>query len=147
MLRIRRNIRSESILFFPRNIIDDDTLTTGGRIRVLFDFDHPYLVGFHSARSDDISPSGAGAHDQMGYGPDPAEQAAARNLTMDYYQHPAKLSDPNLPYERFYDLYSLGVVLLELGGWGTIVEKMHPGSPYDMAERIRNLVTGAKLNR
>lgn len=36
-------------------------------------------------------------------------------MTSSYYQHPAKCTNPRLPYVPMYDLYSLGCVLLEIG--------------------------------
>lgn len=135
-----RNIRSESILFFPKGAINDSTPIEGGHTR--YDFAHPYLVGFNTARSDSNETTG-----HHHYPPTPLAQAAARNLTLDYYQHPAKLANPSLPYERFYDLYSLGVVLLELGAWRTLALDLHQGGqhPYDVMNRIRSLVTDLKI--
>jgi hypothetical protein len=38
-------------------------------------------------------------------------------FTLDYYQHPAKHADPKRPYRHAYDVYSLGILLLEVGLW------------------------------
>jgi len=38
-------------------------------------------------------------------------------FTLDYYQHPAKHADPMRQYRHAYDVYSLGVLLLEVGLW------------------------------
>ncbi|VUC32798.1 unnamed protein product [Clonostachys rosea] len=38
-------------------------------------------------------------------------------FTLDYYQHPAKHADPKRTYRHAYDVYSLGILLLEIGLW------------------------------
>lgn len=38
-------------------------------------------------------------------------------FTLDYYQHPAKHADPMRQYRHAYDVYSLGILLLEVGLW------------------------------
>ena len=48
------------------------------------------------------------------------EQTKATNIsgfTLDYYQHPAKHADPKRMYRHAYDVYSLGILLLEVGLW------------------------------
>ncbi|KAM0524545.1 hypothetical protein ACHAPE_000642 [Trichoderma viride] len=43
-------------------------------------------------------------------------------FTLDYYQHPAKHADPKRQYRHAYDVYSLGVLLLEIGLWEKLKE-------------------------
>lgn len=38
-------------------------------------------------------------------------------FTLDYYQHPAKHADPKRLYRHAYDVYSLGILLIEVGLW------------------------------
>lgn len=38
-------------------------------------------------------------------------------FTLDYYQHPAKHANPRCRYRHAYDVYSLGIVLIEIGLW------------------------------
>jgi hypothetical protein len=38
-------------------------------------------------------------------------------FTLDYYQHPAKHADPQRLYRHAYDVYSLGILLVEIGLW------------------------------
>ncbi|KAH6975230.1 hypothetical protein BKA56DRAFT_489406 [Ilyonectria sp. MPI-CAGE-AT-0026] len=48
------------------------------------------------------------------------EQTKDTNIsgfTLDYYQHPAKHADPKRRYRHAYDVYSLGILLLEVGLW------------------------------
>lgn len=44
-------------------------------------------------------------------------QTDISGFTLDYYQHPAKHADPKRLYRHAYDVYSLGVLLLEVGLW------------------------------
>lgn len=51
------------------------------------------------------------------------EQSRAMNVSgfkLDYYQHPAKHADPLRLYRHAYDVYSLGILLLEVGLWETL---------------------------
>lgn len=45
------------------------------------------------------------------------KQTTISGFTLDYYQHPAKHADPMRQYRHAYDVYSLGVLLLEVGLW------------------------------
>jgi len=92
-------------------------------------------TGFNNAWSD-YNPA------RSNYGErDPMQRAAARDLTLDYYQHPAKVRDPSVPYRRLYDLYSLGCVLLELGLWTTLDQ--YPG--WDQLDARGGRVTARKI--
>ncbi|KAF5626790.1 uncharacterized protein FTJAE_9461 [Fusarium tjaetaba] len=52
-----------------------------------------------------------------------AEEAKETNIsgfTLDYYQHPAKHADPKRLYRHAYDVYSLGILLIEVGLWESL---------------------------
>ncbi|KAJ4859374.1 prion-inhibition and propagation domain-containing protein [Trichoderma breve] len=60
------------------------------------------------------------------YGPETLRKGPAKEQTketnisgfmLDYYQHPAKHADPKRLYRHAYDIYSLGILLLEVGLW------------------------------
>ncbi|KAK3387380.1 hypothetical protein B0H63DRAFT_500687 [Podospora didyma] len=90
---------------------------------------NPLLVGFNNARMS---------------------RTAALNLTLDYYQHRAKLADPSVPYRRLYDLYSLGCVLLDLGLWGMLDDLIQfdgDGSEPSTAAQIHRLASESNLDR
>jgi hypothetical protein len=44
-------------------------------------------------------------------------ETVVSGFTLDYYQHPAKHADPRRLYRHAYDVYSLGILLLEVGLW------------------------------
>jgi hypothetical protein len=49
--------------------------------------------------------------------PEVTEKKNISGFTLDYYQHPAKHADPQRSYRHAYDVYSLGILLLEIGLW------------------------------
>jgi len=52
-------------------------------------------------------------------------------FTLDYYQHPAKHADPTRQYRHAYDVYSLGILLLEVGLWEKLKNYEDQRSGYD----------------
>ncbi|KAM0263556.1 hypothetical protein ACHAQJ_001175 [Trichoderma viride] len=52
-------------------------------------------------------------------------------FTLDYYQHPAKHADPKRQYRHAYDVYSLGILLLEVGLWEKVNNYEDSRSVYD----------------
>jgi hypothetical protein len=49
--------------------------------------------------------------------PQETKQKNISGFKLDYYQHPAKHADPQRLYRHAYDVYSLGILLLEIGLW------------------------------
>ncbi|RGP78903.1 hypothetical protein FLONG3_2808 [Fusarium longipes] len=49
-----------------------------------------------------------------------AEDTNISGFTLDYYQHPAKHADPKRLYRHAYDVYSLGILLIEVGLWKSL---------------------------
>lgn len=49
--------------------------------------------------------------------PQELEQTNISGFKLDYYQHPAKHANPERLYRHAYDIYSLGILLLEIGLW------------------------------
>jgi hypothetical protein len=79
---------------------------------------HPYLVGFDHSR------------------PDHPKEASVRNeavLEFDRYRHPSYLRNQEQRYQKRYDVYALGVILLEIALWST-AENLH--------ERMRDRTEG-----
>ncbi|EFQ96950.1 serine/threonine protein kinase [Nannizzia gypsea CBS 118893] len=94
----------------------------------------PYLVGFEVARNNDSEtiPSG------------PRRLPLARSL----YLHPALQGDDHVRFNMAYDVYSLGVILLELGIWGPLEERPElkgiPG-PEAVAEALYALANETEI--
>jgi serine/threonine protein kinase len=49
--------------------------------------------------------------------PEDKKQPNISGLKLDYYQHPAKHANPQRLHRHAYDVYSLGILLLEVGLW------------------------------
>jgi hypothetical protein len=96
---LHKAIRSHNIIFLTSN--SDDTVAS-----LLRD---PYLVGFDYARPD--SKSGQ----ELTELPDTP-------LLMDLYRHPKSRGIHRQSYQKQFDLYGLGCLLLELALWKPLVE-------------------------
>ncbi|KAF5532881.1 hypothetical protein FNAPI_12837 [Fusarium napiforme] len=55
---------------------------------------------------------------------DEAKETIISGFTLDYYQHPAKHADPKRLYRHAYDVYSLGVLLIEVGLWKNLKSEL-----------------------
>ncbi|PQE11249.1 small s protein [Rutstroemia sp. NJR-2017a BVV2] len=129
---LHKNLCSSNILFFPSAYSRSSTVTTAASN--IPDISTPYLLGFDASRPD-----------QMG-----EMSIASKNSTAeDLHRHPSSLNTsmamPRKPYCKPYDIYSLGLILLEIGLWKTL--QTYHKSHYS-AERFRdkmvlqNLVPG-----
>ncbi|KAH7146256.1 hypothetical protein EDB81DRAFT_934162 [Dactylonectria macrodidyma] len=99
-----------------KNISSHSIILTGVREQGLESELGPRLIGFHTARLDH-----AGSVWQSKTPPENAEE--------DRYRHPSKtamresmVKDPSqrVPYQKFHDIYSFGIVCLEIGLWATM---------------------------
>lgn len=71
----------------------------------------------------------------------------ASGSTLDYYQHPAKHADPNRSYRHAYDVYSLGILLLEVGLWEKLTNYKHSGDEDEDHYERRRWVCETYLDR
>lgn len=71
------------------------------------DYGSPYIVGFRQSRQDQPN----------------AYTEGIANDTEEEYQHPSyRNRQRNAPFKKSFDLYSLGLVLLEIGIWAALCE-------------------------
>lgn len=63
--------------------------------------------------------------------PEEQKQSNISGVTLDCYQHPAKHASPKRLYRYAYDVYSLGVLLLEVGLWKQLQTYEDSGFNYD----------------
>jgi hypothetical protein len=89
---LHKNIRSENILLFPALHTSNSPSSLGS----------PYLAGFTFSRANS---------------PIEISDQASDDPLLDIYRHPDALGDPSTSYAAHMDLYSLGVVLIEISEW------------------------------
>ncbi|CAI6337835.1 unnamed protein product [Periconia digitata] len=89
---VHKSFRSENILLFPN---------PEPRLEV----SQPWVMGFEFSRPEFDFSSGR------------ADDDVARNV----YRHPERQKQPQKPFTKIHDIYSLGVVLLEIGLWRPVL--------------------------
>lgn len=133
---LHKNLRPENILFFPAPPAADGKLKGHRK-----DVGHPVIVGYGLSRPDDVSVAyrsnvDPGAHnvsrtdrfaresplDRVSRRTPKAMQDLDRQdqLNRKIYQHPDKVARPDRRYRHSYDVYSLGLLLLEIGLWQSL---------------------------
>ncbi|KAH8675411.1 prion-inhibition and propagation-domain-containing protein [Xylariales sp. PMI_506] len=119
---LHKSLCSNNILFFPSAFSAAATQTTASAAMVP-DISVPYLVGFDASRPD----------------LDTEMSVASKNPSiLDLHRHPKSLSGlMRKPYCKSYDIYSLGLVLLEIGLW-KVLQTYY--KPHYSAERWRDRI-------
>jgi hypothetical protein len=91
------------------------------------DYDNPYLCGFEYSRKKSA----------------PSTSRVVEQFELNVYRHPDRQGVPNSSHQKEHDIYSYGVLLLELGLWD-LVENLFRSrkekeiSPSDMGKRIQD---------
>ncbi|KAF2761896.1 hypothetical protein EJ05DRAFT_188374 [Pseudovirgaria hyperparasitica] len=93
---LHKSFSSHNVLFFTGN------MPSGAQHH---DLRHPYVVGFDSSRPDGLAEMTA----------DPIYSEG-----QDIYRHPSSLGVWRQSYRKAFDIYSLGLVLLEIGLWRSV---------------------------
>ncbi|KAF8437056.1 prion-inhibition and propagation-domain-containing protein, partial [Terfezia claveryi] len=92
---LHKSLRADNILFFPSQ-------PKPGRHKWGISLDQPYLVGYEYARFDGTS--------------EVSEQPSS-NPEHDIYRHPLAIGDFSESFNRLFDIYSLGLIFLEIAQW------------------------------
>lgn len=119
---LHKSVSSANILFFPSAFSASATQPTASAATIP-NISSPILLGFDSSRPDqEIEFS-----------------VASRNSSsMDLHRHPDSLAGlSRKPYCKSYDIYSLGLVLWEIGAW-KVLQDYH--KPHYTAQRFRDKV-------
>jgi hypothetical protein len=99
---LHKSVCSTNILFFPSSLSASATKPTTMSALVP-DISKPFLLGFDSSRPDQVTEFSV---------------ASQNSSTEDLHRHPDSLDGlSRKPYCKSYDIYSLGLVLLEIGIW------------------------------
>ena len=104
---LHKSLRADNILFFPSQ-------PKTGEHKSGISLDEPYLVGYEYARFDATS--------------EVSEQPSS-NPEHDIYRHPSAIGDYSESFNRLFDIYSLGLIFLEIAQWRPlrkIVSKVVP---------------------
>lgn len=119
---LHKSVCSHNILFFPSAISDSASKPTVAAALVP-DISSPFLLGFDSSRPDQVV--------EM--------SVASRNpSSLDLHRHPSSLEGiDRKPYCKGFDIYSLGLVMLEIGLW-KILQAYY--KPHYSAQRFRDRV-------
>ena len=109
---LHKSLRSDNILFFQHRAIPSSKKSPPSILV-------PWVTGFEYAR---LATSAS-----IGYRPDGTKD-------LDYYHHPDVING----FTKAQDLYSLGVILLEIAMWRPLSTKIPPEKKKDL-KAIRNL--------
>jgi serine/threonine protein kinase len=113
---LHKDLNSRNVVFFH---------SSGAQL----DINTPYVCGFEYARPDDIG----------------AISFSVRSSSTDIYRHPALLEpfaagQKRPRYQRIHDIYSLGLLLLEIGLWKQVGEFRKPSTkPADFSKMLTQL--------
>lgn len=108
---LHKSLCSSNILFFPSTFSTAATRTTATAASIP-DITSPYVLGFDASRPDSVAEF----------------SVASRNpAASDLHRHPSSLDGlSRKPYCKSYDIYSLGLILLEIGLWKVLQEYYRP---------------------
>ncbi|KAJ6787886.1 hypothetical protein PWT90_07816 [Aphanocladium album] len=122
---LHKSLCASNVLFFPAGLSNASQTSTAAAALVP-DVSRPFLAGFDASRPD----------------LDAALSVVARNPSIaELHRHPAVLRGGR-PHTKAFDVYSLGLVLLEIGLW-KVLQTYH--KPHYSAERWRDRVVLAVL--
>lgn len=104
---VHESFRSENVVFFPRCLRPGEISSTEDRLII----SQPWVMGFEFSRPELDFSSGR------------QDTNPARNV----YRHPERQNQPQKPFQKVHDIYGLGVVLLEIGLWRSVLSLERAG--------------------
>ncbi|KAI1409912.1 hypothetical protein F5Y13DRAFT_203053 [Hypoxylon sp. FL1857] len=123
-----KNITSRSIVIFRQFQSDGGKPSIPGRI------DEAYLMGFDLIRGVDAKTYKDGAGSRRD------DLSSGSVWDFDVFQHPTRLQGDSSPrYIKAHDVYSLGVVLLEIGFWQPLPKvagRIDQSNPFSWTEEL-----------
>jgi serine/threonine protein kinase len=124
---LHKSVSSSNILFFPSAFSASATQPTAVAASIP-DLSSPYILGFDASRLDEMGELSV---------------ASKNPAAADLHRHPASLNGMSRKqYCKSFDIYSLGLVLVEIGLW-KVLQTYH--RPHYTAERFRDRVVVQNL--
>lgn len=118
---LHKSLCAANVLFFPAGLTGAASRGATAATALVPDISRPYIAGFDASRPD----------------LDTALSVVSRNPSIaELHRHPLALRGGR-PYVKAFDVYSLGLVLLEVGLW-KVLQTYH--RPHYSAERWRDRV-------
>lgn len=108
---LHKNICSDNVLFFPARPADGEKVQNYRK-----DIGRPIIVGYGLSRPDDVDIS-RGMEGPNNFSMQPGQDEKS---SLNIYQHPDKAANPDRRFRHSYDIYSLGLILLEIGLWQSL---------------------------
>ncbi|KAI9796493.1 MAG: hypothetical protein M1833_006161 [Piccolia ochrophora] len=107
---MHKNLQPKNIVFWPK-----------GDVKNQWNFSEPYLLGFDISRPNH---------------PGEVSEKPVPNTEDDVYRHPAYKGHDPRPFKPPFDMYSLGVILFEVGMWRLVTADHHKGSRPNLQKQI-----------
>ncbi|TVY16888.1 hypothetical protein LARI1_G004125 [Lachnellula arida] len=124
---LHKSLCTSNILFFPSTFSASATRSTAVAASIP-DISSPFLLGFDASRPDGMGEMSV---------------ASKNPAASDLHRHPNSLNGiSRKPYCKSYDIYSLGLVLLEIGLW-KVLQTYH--KPHYSAERFKDKIVVQNL--
>ncbi|KAF3916852.1 hypothetical protein ABW20_dc0109835 [Dactylellina cionopaga] len=126
---VHKSLRPENILLFQSEYqaaVEDDEFESSTP-----SLGTPFLTGFGSAREESPSTD--------------SSLRTNEDWECDLYNHPSRQRQPTMRYTMSHDMYSVGVLLLEIGFWGSLISFNERIQNYTLNEDV--LQNGVELYR
>ncbi|KAL8895860.1 MAG: hypothetical protein Q9192_003402 [Flavoplaca navasiana] len=127
---LHKKICSENILFFAARP-NPGEVSSASRT----DFSRPVLVGYGLSKPDNKPDEGKN-DSHVPRRPNRSRFGRSSEFEHSIYQHPQKANNPHRRSRQSYDLYSLGLVLLEIGLWEDLQKYNNFDDRYEFQRHI-----------
>ena len=128
---LHKRIRSENILFFAAQSNPGEVISASTK-----DFSRPILAGYGLSRPDDIPDEEEGERPRHQSRRENSPELKESTYKRSIYKHPEKATNPRRRSRHSYDLYSLGLILLEIGLWEDLQKYNEFDDIYEFRRRI-----------
>jgi hypothetical protein len=126
---LHKGLRSQNIIFFPRPNLDEGGNGNDGE---MVEYSKPYVSGFDYARP--------AWREEM-------TEAPPANPEYDIYKHPRiQLAAGREAYRKAFDVYSLGIILMEIAEWKSIDVIIGIGDPKTVRASVVLAIRNRLLN-